>query len=338
MKYCGLDVSNKSIAICVVDQTGKIEFEGSALTQASDLKHALKGFNELQCVVEATALAETICDWIEAIGHKIEILDTRQAKAITATKKKTDRIDAQKLAQLCRTGWYTRVHRKSGTARCLRSYLTARVQVVKAATAMFSTVRGLLRAHGIIVAGGDGKKFEQSVRAALTEAEPMLRDAVEPLLAMWRLLHDQEQSMYKNINRKIARKNPDILRLMSVPGVGPATAAAFVATIDDPRRFPKAEQVASYLGLVPALYQSGDIELKGSITKHGDDLLRWLLVEASATLLSRSQQQCALKTWGLKLQAAKGFGKARVAVARKLACLLHHLWISKQTFDAKAAA
>lgn len=336
--YCGLDVSNKSIAICVVNEEGAIERECMSGTTAEGLRGALRGYKGLRCVVEASPLAETICTWVEGAGQVIDILDVRQAKAVTASKKKTDRLDARKLAQLCRTGWYTSVHRKSGEARNLRSYLTARMQVVKSATAMLSTIRGLLRAHGIIVPAGGGGKFERNVRRILKDTDQMLRDAIEPLLGAWSMLHDEEKRMYHVLSRKVPRENPEIKRLMTVPGVGPATAAAFVATIDDPRRFPSAEQVASYIGLVPSVYQSGDVEIKGRITKQGDNLLRWLLVEASTTLLTRSQKQCALKTWGLKLQETKGFGKARIAVARKLACLLYHLWSTKQTFDVKAAA
>jgi transposase len=338
MKYCGLDVSNKSTAICVVNEVGVIEYECSVDTSAAGLKAGLRSFKGLKCVVEASPLAETICGWMEGLKHQIDILDVRQAKAVTATKKKTDRLDARKLAQVCRTGWYTRVHRKSGEARCIRSYLTARMQIVKSATGLLSAIRGLFRAHGIVVPAGDGKKFEAHVRQCLEGREQMLVDAIDPLLRSWKVLRAEERRMYKALDRKTARENPKIKRLMTVPGVGPATAAAFVATIDDPRRFPSGEQVASYIGLVPSIYQSGGIEIKGRITKQGDNLLRWLLVEASTTLLTRSRRKSALKDWGLKLQEAKGFGKARVAVARKLACLLHHLWSTEQTFDAGAAA
>lgn len=336
--YCGLDVSNKSTSICVVSKEGKVLIETAVETNFKGLRGALKQHKGLRCVVEASPLAETICCWVEQLGHTIEILDVRQAKLITATKKKTDKIDARKLAQLCRTGWYTKVHRKSGKARNLRSYLAARMQVVKAANGMCSTIRGLLRAHGIVVAAGKGEKFEEKIRKSLKGADQMLCDAIEPLLSLFRTLQAEEERMYQALSRKVSRKDPDIRRLMTVPGVGPATAAAFVATIDDPRRFSSGEHVASYLGLVPSIYQSGEVEIKGKITKHGDNLLRWLLVEASTTMLTRSQKQFALKTWGLKLQEVKGFGKARVAVARKLACLLHHLWCTKQDFREKSAA
>ena len=102
MEYCGLDISNKSIAICVVNETGQIELESQCATEMSAIRKALKMHKRLKCVVEASPLAETICNWVEEIGHKIDILDVRQAKVVTATKKKTDRLDASKLAQLCR--------------------------------------------------------------------------------------------------------------------------------------------------------------------------------------------------------------------------------------------
>ena len=336
MKYCGLDASLKSIVICVVDKQGQIVNEQVSEMSEESLRSRLKGFKRLECVVESSPLAEVICEWVEGMGHTINILDARQAKVITASKKKTDKLDARKLARLCQTGWYTVVHRKSGEARNMRSYLTARVQIVKAATSTAATIRGLLRAHGIIVPLGDGRKFERNVRKAIEGVDTLLVQAIEPLLFVWQQLETEARKMYKALSKLVSKKT-EVKRLLTVPGIGPATAAAFVATIDNPKRFPSGEQVASYLGLVPSVYQSGEVEIKGHITKHGDALLRWLLVEASTTLLTRSKKDCALKTWGLKLREAKGFGKAKIAVARKLACLLHHLWIKEQTFNAKAA-
>jgi len=333
MKYIGLDVSNKSTAICIVSERGDVVEEFSVNTKESSVAKGLKKYRGSRCVVEASPLAETICSWVEGVGISVDILDTRQAKVVTATKKKTDRLDARKLAQLCRTGWYGRVYRKSGEARNLRSYLTARMQLVKSATGLLSSIRGILRAHGLVVPAGSGEKFEKNVRDLLKKQDSMLQCAIEPLLCMWKELEEQAERMYRELDRQISRKNPAIKRLITVPGVGPVTATAFIATIDDPRRFSSGEQVSSYLGLVPSVYQSGDFEVKGRITRHGDNLLRWLLVEAATTLLTRSRKSCPLKEWGLKLQEKKGFGKARVAVARKLACLLHHLWMTEQEFE-----
>ena len=336
--YCGLDVSNKSTAICVVNEAGKIVKEQFVATSSLELQKALKGFRGLRSVVEASPLAESIVKIVRESGHEIEILDTRQAKIISATKKKTDKLDARKLAQMCRVGWYTAVHSKSGKSRSLRSYLTARMQIVKSATAMHSCIRGLFRAHGIVLAQGKGEDFEKRVREALKGLDEIFCKGIEPLLESWMQLQREEKRMYKELRREVVRKDETVKRLTSIPGVGPATAAAFAATIDDPRRFTSADQISSYIGLVPSVYQSGSVEIKGRITKHGDSLLRWLLVESATTLLTRTKKDCALKRWGLSLQEKKGFSKARVAVARKLSCLLFHVMRSGQEFESKLAA
>lgn len=337
INYCGLDVSNKSTAICVINEAGEIQKEVMASTEASAITKVLRGFGKVKCVIEASPLAESLATGIEKAGHVVEILDVRQAKVITHTKKKTDKLDARKLAQMCRVGWYTVVHRKSGEARDLRTFLTARMQMVKSATGLQSTIQGLLRAHGIMLPRGK-KRFDEAVRKALEGESELVKQAIEPLIVAWFHLHSEERRMYRELERKVVRKDPKIARLVTVPGVGPATAAAFVATIDDPRRFTSEDQVGSYIGLVPSVHQSGSVEIKGRITKQGDSLLRWLLVESATVLLSCYKKDCALKSWGLKLQESKGFGKARVAVARKMACLLFHLLKNEDVFDEKMAA
>jgi transposase len=141
----------------------------------------------------------------------------------------------------------------------------------------------------------------------------------------------EEKRLYKQLFY-MARRQADIKLLMSCPGVGPLVATAFVATIDDPKRFKNSKQLAAYLGLVPSLYQSGETEYRGRITKNGDALLRRLLVEAATVLLTRTRKDCSLKTWGLRLQDSKGFAKARVAVARKLSGILWSMWLDNAEF------
>jgi transposase len=239
------------------------------------------------------------------------------------------------LSELCRSGWYEAVHRKSGKARELRSFMTARKQLVESSTAMASSIRGILRAHGIkLEAGSADKSFSLQVQHAMESLPDCVRGALMELLQAFELLHAQQRRMYKQLSA-IAKEDEVSKRLMTIPGVGCATAAAFVATIDDPERFPDGEAVASYLGLTPSVYQSGETEYRGRITKQGDKLLRWLLVEAAHVLLTRSNTPCALKDWGLRLQKEKGTGKARVAVARKLAALMFTLWKSGEDFHAE---
>lgn len=336
--YCGLDVSNKSTSICVINEAGEIVFEKEVSTKAKQLMQALKGFKELECVVESAPLAERLCEVVEECGHKIDIIDARHAKAVTQTSKKTDRLDAQKLAQVCRVDWYTRVHRKSGKARELRSYLRARQQLVKTMNCLASTIRGILRAHGEVVPKGDGDKFESNVNGILSESSPMVKRSIAPLLKTWKEVRERQKSMYKALDKQVLSKNATSKLLTTAPSIGPATAAAYIATIDDPRRFESGEKIASYLGIVPKVYQSGDTEFHGRITKQGDGMLRTLLVEAATVLLTRYQGECPIKSWGLKLQEQKGFAKARVAVARRLAVTLHKMWLSGKPYDAEYMA
>jgi len=158
---------------------------------------------------------------------------------------------------------------------------------------------------------------------------------LEPLVEIRR----QALRAAEQMRRRMAREAADdtvTRRLMTVPGVGPLTATAYVATIDDPKRFRSSEQVAAYLGLVPSVAQSGELEVHGRITREGDEMLRGYLVEAAHVLLTRKRSSCRLKRWGLKLAKKKGHGKARVAVARKLAVLLHRLWITGESYQATA--
>jgi len=334
--YCGLDVSNKSIVFCIVDEKGEVLRRDVTTVTTAGLRDAFRNLpkkDELRCVTEAGPLAESVCLMIEELGHAIAILDPRRAKAVTATRRKTDRLDAEMLAQLCRTNWFTKVHRKSGHARNMRSYLTARMLLVRTKGTFVSAIRGILRAHGIVVPAGRGELFEEFIRETLKKVEPMLREAIQPLFMIYQELCEREIKMTNKLRRRYVVQNDAIRRMMTIPGVGPIVASAFVATIDTPDRFRTGNQVACYLGLVPRIYQSGEMELRGRITRQGDELLRWLLIEAATVLLSVSKQEIPLREWGLKLQEAKGFGKARVAVARKLACLMFTLWKRKEDFD-----
>lgn len=332
MNYCGMDISTNSIAICIIDQQGQLLWNGSSGFDKAELRSKLSGFEQLQCVVEATALSDSFCLLVEEIGHKIEVIDPRQAKAVTQTKKKTDKIDAIKLAQLARTGWYVRVHRKSGYSRDIRTYLTARMNLVRSAGSLSNSILGLLKAHGIrLTKSSNSKGFAEEVLLAIKEQSEILQAAINPLLEAWQLLHKQEQAMYREL-KKFLKNNELISRLMTVPGVGIATAAAFASTIDNSSRFKSTDRVASYLGLVPSIYQSGEMEYRGRITKQGDPLLRWLLVESATVLLTRVSSSFPLRTWGMKIAEQKGFAKARVAVARKLACLLFSLWKKNAVF------
>lgn len=336
--YCGIDLGNKHTSICIIDKRRQVVKEIEVATESKALADVLKRYRKLECVVEAAPLAEWLAKYVEKLGHKIAVVCPRQAKVALASqgKKKTDRRDAHALAELCRSGWYKEVHRKSAEAREMRSFMTARKQLVECSTALASSIRGILRAHGIKLDGGsDETSFSSKVREAAKGLPERVQGALVELTQAFELLHAQQRRMYKTL-QKNAKEDPVVERLTTIPGVGPATAAAYVATIDDPERFEDGEKVASYIGLVPSVYKSGETEYYGRITKSGDKLLRWLLVEAAHILLTRSGTPCELRTWGLKLEEAKGVGKARVAVARRLCGIMLKLWKDGGVFHAES--
>ena len=215
----------------------------------------------------------------------------------------------------------------------MRTFLQARQGLVKTALAQGSRIRGLLKAHGLKLGEVPESQFGAAVRRLSLEKGQQLWEMLEPLVEGRRQALRAAEQMRKQVVRRAAAE-PVHQRLMSVPGVGPLTATAFVATIDDPRRFRSSGQVPAYIGLVPSVDQSGEKEVHGHITRDGDGLLRGYLVEAAHVLLTRKRGSCRLKRWGLKLAKKKGHGKARVAVARKLAVLLHRLWITGEIYQA----
>ena len=332
MNYCGIDLANVTSAICIVDESDGVVLERSAKTEERELVLALSGHGALRVVIEASPLAEWVSRVLERAGHEVVIIDPRAAKHLVSSKKKTDARDARTLARLCRSGWYTEVHRKSEESRELRSRLQARQALMRVKRLTGSALRGLLRAHGVRVGKVSESRFAERVRELVREEVPGLETELESLLAVWELSYRAETEQERAVDRE--SRQDEVTRLLrTVPSVGGQLSTAFRATIDDPRRFRRGEEVGDYVGLTPRVYQSGEVEYRGRITREGDKLLRWLLVEAAHNLLTRGQD-CALKRWGKRLERRKGSAKAKVAVARKLAILLWRIWLRREPFQA----
>jgi transposase len=318
----------------VVDESDRIVFESQLETNPAQMVRQLQRFRSVHCLVEAAPLAEWCKRELERQGIGCDLIDTRQAKGFFEARKKTDQRDARTLARMARAKWYNVVHAKSEDARLLRSRLTAREGLVGIRVGLQNQVLGLLRAHGVRVTGASGLRFATVIQERVS-AQPALRALVQPLLAVWEAVCTQLRQEDRALHRE-ARQRPEVARLCTVPGVGKLTALAFAATIDDPRRFTNASQLGDYVGLAPGVYQSGDTERLGPITRQGDRLLRSLLVEAANSVLYHYRKPWAWKDWALDLKTRKGAGKARVALARRMAGLLWHLWIQETTFQASA--
>lgn len=236
---------------------------------------------------------------------------------------------------MMRLGHFKPVHVKSRQSQLRRALLIGRKQFMSATLQIENTIRGLLRVQGLKIGVVHRNRFSEPV-VELCVKVPSLLPAIEPLLAARDAIRAQMATLNRSLERE-ARADDVCRLLMTVPSVGPLTSLTFKATGDDPTRFASSRTVPAHLGLTPRIYQSGDVDRAGHISKSGDKLLRYLLCEAASSLLLRSHKWCALKAWGIRLAKHVGMGKAIVAVEQKLAILLHKMWPTGEPFRFGAA-
>ncbi len=332
--YVGMDVSLKETSICVVDGDGEIISEGSVISDPTAIAAFIgsKAGKAVRIGLETGPTTTWLWHELRALGLPVICIDARHAKAALSLQiNKSDRNDAVGLARIMQCGWYKEVQVKSVNCHEVRAVLNSRALLVKIKRDLGNQIRGLLKNLGLIVGKAYGNVFHRRV-AELVAEYPQLRQAVEPLLK----IREQVGREIADFDRQLlalARTNEDSRRSMTVPGIGPITALAFHSAIDDPARFRRSRSVGAYLGLTPRRHASGEIDWTGRISKHGDRMLRTYLFEAAGVLLTRVPQWCKLKAWGLSLAKRIGFKKAKVAVARKLAVILHRMWRDGTNFQ-----
>ena len=331
--YAGLDVSLEETAICVVGESGGIAKEARAASDPQALVGALRKIDlPLERIgLEACSLTAWLHDGLRAEVLAAISIETRQANAAMKTMpNKTDRNDARALAQIMRTGWFRQVHVKSRQCRLWRSLLVLCRTVLNEMRSIENVVRAVLREAGAKLGTPSRAKFAGRVRE-LAGDDPEVMPLVEPLLAILTTMLEQFAHLTKRV-LDIARDEYVCRRLMSVPGVGPLTALAFRATIDRPDRFKRSRDVGAHLGLTPARYQSGETDIQGRVSRCGDEIARTALYEAAHSLLVRSKKWSSPRAWGLGVARRRGMARARVAVARKLAVILHRMWSDATAF------
>lgn len=333
--YAGLDVSDKTTHICAIGDDGRVKWRGVCATDPQVLATTLRRHcSDLSRVVLETGSLSAFLyhGLIEREMPAVCICARHAKKVLSARTNKSDVHDAEGLAQLARTGWFKAVHIKDSATHIDRAQLKVREQLIKSHHAMVNQMRGLLKLFGLRM----GKVTTPGKRAERLEAlfaqKPELRMILAPLAASLAALEVQIAASSRILKVR-AEVDPVCARLMSVPGVGPITALSFKSTIEDPGRFDRAQDVGAYTGLTPRRFQSGERDTKGHISRAGDPMLRSALYEAANNLLSRVKRPSPLQTWGKALAASKGAKRARVAVARKLAVLLHRLWQSDTSFQ-----
>jgi transposase len=335
-KYAALDVSMEQTAICVVDETGKKIIEGKVPTDPDAIVTWLgqKAAGLTKVGMETGPLAVWL--WNELVARCLPIvcLDARHASAALAMMpNKTDRHDAAGLAQIVRTGWYKEVRIKSHGAYVVRALLSARDVLVGIRIKIENEIRGLLKTFGVMFGkkvGGFTRRAEEIVAGELV-ASPEIKRIVEALLEARRAILDQIKVLDSRV-RSIARQSTTARLLMTAPGVGAVTALSVASAYDHASRFRRSSSVGAYLGLTPRRYESGEISRNGRISKRGNRMTRTHLFEAANAILTRGVAFSALKAWGLRLAKANGFKKAKVAVARKLAVILHAMWKTQTPF------
>ena len=337
--YVALDVSLRSTSVHVVDEPGKCLWRGKCVTDPEVLVAIVREHapGVVRVGLETGFLSTWLCHALADAGLPVVCMDARQARAVLSVRpNKTDGNDAEGLAQLLRTGFYREVRVKSWDGMLIRNLVTARRQLVRTEVDLANQIRGILRTFGLALPpGGGGRRFEAAVRER-APARPGLSLIVLPLLEAWRAVRDQVVVLDREA-LAAARRDRRCRLLMTAPGVGAITALTYVGTVEDPGLFKGSRAVGAWLGLTPSRYQSGEIDVSGRISRCGDPLLRTYLYEAANQVLTRSRTDSALKRWGLTLKAKVGHRKAVVAVARKLAVILHAMWAKGEAFRAEPA-
>ena len=337
-KYIGLDVSMKETAISI-RQDGKRIWRGKCPSDPQMLVEVIRKRAPHACrvVFETGPLSVWFYHALTAEGMPAICIDARHAKAaLDMAANKTDANDADGLAHLAEVGFYREVRVKAFDSMLMRTLISARRQLMKMRVQLSNQIRGLLKTFGLVVPKGAGSVFERNV-VSLLEGEDNLARIILPLLKAWSDIRLRVAELTKQLVA-MAGADQRCRLLTSVPGVGTVTATAFAAAVEDSINFKNSRAVGAWVGLTPKRYQSGEVDYEGHISRRGDAKLRTLLYEATSVILNRSSETNALRTWALALKDRLGFKRAAVALARKLAVIMHSMLKTGELFDPNAGA
>ena len=331
--FAGLDVSVKDTSVCIVDDTGKIVREVNVASEPEALLGVLNtpAYHFKRIGLEAGPLSQWLFSALAEAGLPVICVETRHMRAVLKARiNKTDRNDARGIAQMMRVGLYHPVHVKTLRSQKLRVLLVHRKLLQSKSIAIENDLRGTLRNFGLKVGVAGTAKFEARIME-LVENLPDLAALVEPLLVVRRVLREQIAVLHRRL-LAIVRNDEVCRRLMTTPGVGPVVALTYRATIDVPARFRNSRAVGAVMGLTPCKYQSGESDRTGAISKCGDEMLRVMLYEAAQIVLMRSTKWSWLKAWAMQIARRRGIKKAIVALARRLAVIMHRIWVDGTEF------
>ena len=331
--FAAVDVSLKLSSVCVVDGTGRILHEAKVASEPEALVAFLRGSGLAftRVGLEAGPLSQWIHAGLTGAGFEAVLLETRHVRAVLRSAAvKTDRNDGRGMAQMVRMGWFRPVHAKTIPAQEVRAVLVARKQLQARLNDLERCLRGILRGFGLKLGEVAKGRFEARVRE-LVAGQRTLEGLAGPMLRARAALRAEYSALHREVLRTV-RTDTDCRRMMTVPGVGAIVAMTFKAAVDDPNRFKHSRDVGAHFGLTPRRYQSGEVDRSGHISKSGDGDVRTALFEAAHVMLLRVQWFSALRAWALRVAKARGLKRAKVALARKLAVVLHRLWVDGTEF------
>ncbi|HEX2645811.1 MAG TPA: IS110 family transposase [Candidatus Dormibacteraeota bacterium] len=329
-----MDLHQRESQLCSCDGDGTIT-ERRIVTSRERFTAVLGNRPRARILLEASTESEWVARYLESLGHEVLVADPNYAPmyATRSRRTKTDRRDARTLMDACRTGAYRLAHRLSEARRHIRAELAVRDALVRTRTRYVALAKALVRRDGLRVASSESHLVAQRIGALALSAA--LEAELQPLFAVLAPLNEQIADADTRI-AALAATDPSAARLVTAPAVGPVTASAVVATIDDIGRFRSAHQFEAYLGLVPGERSSGEQRRIGPITKAGNSRVRWLLVEAAWRLLrSKSPEAAALRAWAQRVAVRRGKRIAVVALARRLAGILYAMWRDEMPYDAR---
>jgi transposase len=330
VRHCGIDVHAKTSELCEVSANGKVVRRERMATTQAGLRRRFESAPKTRIVVECGGSTPWVVRLLESFGHEVLVVNPRRVRLIAESTLKCDRIDAEILARLSRLDpeLLRPVYQRSYEGQLLRTRLRVRSSLVQARAALINQVRGTLRAHGAPMTSCGTKAFV--ARFATGQTPQDLRELLEPLVGAIGELTDRIETVERQLVED-SQSDELLERLQEVPGVGPLVSLSFVAWVDRAERFTKSRDAGACLGLRPSLRASGGVSRRGPITREGDTHMRWLLVQAAHAALA-VHKDSALKRWGEALVARAGKKRAVVALARKLAVLLHTLWVTGDSY------
>lgn len=335
--YIGLDVSLKTTAICIMDAQGKILRQLISPTNPKMIADAIKdtGFNPKLVAIECGGTSHWLTKELKLEGLPAICIDARKmSTAISIRANKTDKNDAQEIANAIRTGYYKEVYQKQDHIMEKQTLLTVRRILIDQRTQLINSIRGILRANGKLDCGSsqNEEKFIDRVRRLLSDLNEDINLSINALLGAYKVICQEVLKIDERIE-KITEADEDVQLFKTIPGVGAVTALTFKLEVDDPSRFKKSRTVGAYAGMTPKQYSSGESQKQGRISKTGSSELRTLLCQSALCMMYNTRTWSRPKIFGLKIKKKHGHKKAIVALGRKLAVIMHRMWTERKPFD-----